>query len=194
MRRLCGRGNAGAGRGGQGTRLEHERHDHRGLLLPAAHHVHGEGEAKHFCRANNAYKVNRGSYGSVKLDGVKFWLSGDLGGDFSGGQLDWGVLTFDKAMTAEQREAVRTIFAHLMPFKWGSLTTAEGDISWIPGKDEARALIDGGKMAEVHLKRFPGMSDDPVVIKNLRYFGARKNDGFLLMPNVVEAYRVGDKA
>ena len=34
----------------------------------------------------------------------------------------------------------------------------------------------------------------PVVIKNLRYFGAPRNDAFILMPNTVEAYRLGDKA
>src|SRR5947207_13514265 len=69
---------------------------------PAAHGAHGEhaeheghGEAEHFCRFNNAYKVNRGHYGTTKLDGAKFWIYGDLGGDFSQGQMDWAVVTFD---------------------------------------------------------------------------------------------------
>ncbi len=30
-------------------------------------------------------------------------------------------------------------------------------------------------------------------IKNLQYWGATHNDGFVLMPNKVEAYRAGDK-
>ena len=68
------------------------------------------------------------------------------------------------------------------------------NISWTASKDEARATLDGGKTAEVHLKRFQGMSNDPVVIQNLKYWGAQRNDGFVLMPNVVEAYRVGPKA
>src|SRR5438128_6397287 len=55
---------------------------------PAAHHDHG-GMAEHYCRANFAYKVNNGHYGSVKLDGVKFWLAGDLGADFGGGEGEW---------------------------------------------------------------------------------------------------------
>jgi len=38
------------------------------------------------------------------------------------------------------------------------------------------------------------MTQEPVVIKNLRYFGAPRNTGFVLMPNEVEAYRVGPKA
>jgi hypothetical protein len=32
------------------------------------------------------------------------------------------------------------------------------------------------------------------VIKNLRYWGAPRHDGFVLMPNDVEAYRLGPKA
>ena len=33
-----------------------------------------------------------------------------------------------------------------------------------------------------------------MVIKNLRYWGAPRNDGFVMMPNTVEALRTGDKA
>src|SRR5437773_8878493 len=40
------------------------------------------GHEDHFCKFNNAYKVNKGSYGATKLDGTKFWIYGDLGGDF----------------------------------------------------------------------------------------------------------------
>ena len=32
-----------------------------------------------------------------------------------------------------------------------------------------------------------------MVIKNLKYWGVPRNDGFVLMPNDVEAYRAGDK-
>lgn len=38
------------------------------------------------------------------------------------------------------------------------------------------------------------MSNLPVVIKNLKYFGVPRNDGFIMMPNVVEAYTKGPKA
>ena len=38
------------------------------------------------------------------------------------------------------------------------------------------------------------MTAEPVVIRNLKYFGVPRNDGFVLMPNEVEAYRVGPKA
>ena len=161
---------------------------------PAAHHQHGA-DSTHFCRANLAYKVNKGNHGTVKLDGAKFWIATDLGPDFSTGQMDWAVVTFDKATTKEQRDALVTIVGALFPVKWNSLTTAEADIdNWKFDKDSAYATMDGGKTAEIRLKRFQGMTDEPVVIRNLTYWGAPRHDGFVLMPNEVEAYRVGPKA
>ena len=163
---------------------------------PAGHHQHS-GQTEHFCRFNNAYRVNRGNYGATKLDGAKFWISGDLGGDFSHGQMDWAVVTFDKAMSKEQREGVGAMLAHLFPVKWKSLQTAEGSIDkWEYTKDYAIATLDGGKTAEVRLRRQDGNANkaEPPVVMNLRYWGAPRNDGFVLMPNEVQAYRVGPKA
>ena len=160
---------------------------------PAAHHEHGE--MSHFCRANLAYKVNKGHYADVSLDGAKFWLSNDLGPDFSKGQMDWNVVTFDKKLTPAQREGLGNILTHVFPVKWNDMKTAEGDIDiWEFTKDVAHATIDGGKTAEVKLKRFQGINDDPVVIKNVPYWGTPRNDGFVLMPAELEAYRVGPKA
>jgi len=162
---------------------------------PAAHHSNGHGAAaEHFCRANNAFKVNKGSYGNVKLDGAKFWIAADLGADFSKGQMDWATLTFDPSVTKAQREGITVILGHLYPVKWNSFTVVkDAAMEWKFTKDRAEARLDGGKTAEVVLRRNPGMTDDPVVIKNLKYWGAPRNDGFVLMPNEVEAYRVGDK-
>jgi hypothetical protein len=161
---------------------------------PAAHHGHG-GDAKHFCRANNAYKINKGHYGTVKLDDAKFWIATDLGADFSTGEFDWAILYFDKSLSKEQRDAIGTIAGHLFPVKWKSFKTAEGSIDkWEYTNDWAHATLDGGKTGEVKLKRMQGMTNEPVVIKNLVYWGAPRNDGFVLMPNEVEAYRVGPDA
>ena len=81
------------------------------------------------------------------------------------------------------------------PVKWKSFKTAEATIDkWQFDKDGAHALLDGGRTAEVKLHRFPGMTDEPVVIKNLRYWGAPRNDGFVMFPNDVEAYRTGPNA
>jgi hypothetical protein len=161
---------------------------------PAGHHEHGSAHA--YCRFNNAFKVNRGSYGNVKLDGTKFWVSGDLGDDFSKGQMDWAVVTFDKGTTKEQRDAIAAIVAHVYPVKWNSLTTAEANIDrWEYNKDTAVATMDGGRTAEVRLHRATtGNTSDPIVMQNLKYWGVPRNDGFIMMPNDVEAYRVGPKA
>src|SRR5580658_6135714 len=113
---------------------------------PAAHHENGKTE--HFCKFNNAYKVNRGHYGDVNLAGAKFWLSGDLGEDFSKGQMDWALATFDKETTAEQRQALGDILGHVFPVKWKSFETAVGAIdTWTFDKDHAHATLDGGKKA-----------------------------------------------
>jgi hypothetical protein len=167
---------------------------------PAGHsmdggHSHAGGVAKHFCRANNAYRINKGHYGATNLDGTKFWIATDLGDDFADGEMDWAVLYFDKTLTPEQRAGIGALAAKLFPVKWKSLTTAEGSIDkWEYDNDTAVALLDGGKTGELRLKRFQGMTNDPVVLRNVRYWGAPRNDGFILMPNVVEAYRVGPKA
>src|SRR5580704_10770056 len=66
---------------------------------PAAHHENGK--AEHYCKFNNAYKVNKGHYGTTELTGAKFWISGDLGPDFSRGQMERALVTFDKATSPE---------------------------------------------------------------------------------------------
>ena len=163
---------------------------------PSAHHEHG-GAGGHFCRANLAYKINRGHYGATKLDGAKFWIATDLGAEFSDGEMEWAVLTFDKSLTPAQREAIGVFAGHLFPVKWKSFSTAEGVIDrWEYDDEMAVATLDGGKSAEVRLRR-PAASASgagPIVIRNLKYWGAPRNDGFVLMPNEVEAYRVGPNA
>jgi hypothetical protein len=161
---------------------------------PAGHAHHGSG-AEHYCRFNNTFRVNRGHYGKTKLDGAKFWVAGDLGGDFSQGQMDWAVLTFDPSVTQEQRDGISKILGHLYPVKWNSFTVApDAPMEWKYTADRAEARLDGGKAGEVILKRQPGNTNDPIVIQNLKYWGAPRNDGFVLMPNEVNAYRLGDKS
>lgn len=160
---------------------------------PAAHHENGK--TAHYCRFNIAYKVNKGSFGSTDLSGAKFWLSGDLGGDFSTGQMDWVIVTFDKSVSSEQRQGLGEIFPHVFPVKWKSFKVAEGNIdTWTYDNDYAHATLNGGKTAEVKLKRYQGMNGEPAVLKNVKYWGTPRNDGFIMMPNEVEAYREGPKA
>ena len=162
---------------------------------PSGHAGHEGHGAKHFCRANLAYKINKGHHGATRLDGAKFWVATDLGEDFGDGELDWAVLYFDKALSPAQREAIGVVAGRLFPVKWKSFKTAEASIDkWQFDEDGAHALLDGGKTAEVKLHRFPGMTNEPVVLHNLRYWGAPRNDGFVMMPNDVEAYRTGPNA
>jgi hypothetical protein len=159
---------------------------------PAAHHDHGN---MRYCRANLAYKINKGNYGKTNLDGAKFWVVSDLGPDFSKGEMDWATLYFDKASTKEQREAIGAIVGELFPVKWKSLKTAEANIdTWKIQGDTAHALMDGGKTAEVKLNIMKGLDGKQVMIHNLPYWNAARNDGFIMAKNEVEAYRTTEQA
>jgi hypothetical protein len=161
----------------------------------AEHEGHGE---EHFCRANNVFRVNKGNYGKTKLDGAKFWLAMDLGDDFSDGTMKWYVATFDPSVTKEQREGIAAILGHLYPVKWEQPAQIAADlpIEWNHTGDRAVAKLDGGKAGEVVLNgaTVSRNKSTPVAIQNLKYWGAPRNDGFVLMPNEVEAYRLGPNA
>ena len=167
---------------------------------PAAHAGHaGHGGAEeHFCRANNVFRVNQGWHGDTKLDGAKFWLAMDLGDDFSDGVMKWCVITFDPSLTKAQREGIAAIMGHLYPVKWETplQVAADAPVEWSHTGMKAVAKLDGGKAGEVVLNGDAVMrhADGPAVIKNLRYWGAPRHDGFVLMPNEVEAYRLGPNA
>src|SRR5438270_821292 len=81
---------------------------------------------------------------------------------------------------------------HSSPADWAIIATAIE--TWTLDKDQAHATLNGGKTAEVKLKRFQGMTDEPAVLKNVKYWGTPRNDGFVMMPNEFEAYREGPKA
>ncbi len=156
----------------------------------------GHGGGKHYCQFNMGYKVNRGSYGTAKLDGIKFWIAGDLGDDFGDNQTEWAEVTFEPSVTKEQRDAIAAILlgpGHIYPWKWSSFTVGkDAPVEWTATKARAEARLDGGKSGEIVLAHNPtAMSGDQTVISNLKYFGASRNDGFILMPTESHAYRVG---
>src|SRR5213593_1031640 len=158
-----------------------------------AHNGHGEG--KHYCRFNMAYKVNKGNHGTVNLAGAKFWIAGDLGDDFGDGETEWAEVTFDPSVTKEQRDGIAAILlGPVYPWKWKSFTVgADAPVEWNGGKDHAVARLDAGKAGEIVLAHNrTAMSAEPTVIKNLKYCAAPRNDGFVLMPTEIEAYRRGD--
>jgi hypothetical protein len=169
-----------------------------GHMAAAGHEgMAGMAGMEHYCRANNVFRVNKGTYGATKLDGAKFWVAMDLGDDFSQGKMKWAIATFDPAVTQEQREGIKTILAHLYPVTWESFTVASDlPIEWSHNGDRAVAKLDGGKAGEVDLNgaAVNRYANSPVVISNLKYWGATKHTGFMLMPNEVEAYRLGPNA
>jgi len=159
--------------------------------VPSAH-AHGS-MSEHFCRFNMGYRVNSGRFNGVSLDGLKFWIAGDLGADFSKSG-EWAEITFEPSTTKQQREAITTIVPNVYPVKWKAFSLGQdAAIDWTATKDRAEARLDAGKGGIVTLRRNAGMTADPTIIANLRYFGAPRNTGFHLMPNENHAYRRGSK-
>jgi len=162
---------------------------------PAPEHAGHGGEGEHYCRFNIVYKINKGNYGAVNLAGAKVWIAGDLGDDFGDGQTEWAEATFDPSVTKEQRDGIAAILlGPIYPWKWKSFTVgADAPIEWSGGTAGATARLAGGQAGEIVLAHNPTAHNaEPTVIKNLKYFAAPRNDGFILMPSQVEAYRRGD--
>ena len=159
--------------------------DHSTAHLDPASHEH-----KHFCRANLVFKVDKGRYKDVKLDGAKVWLSSDLGSDWSTGADSWTVITYDSGVTPEQKAAFNEIIAQLYPFKWGWVKTDIAAFAWnidTPSGVATAKRTDG--KAEVILDRVKGdKPGDEIVMKNLRYWNAQTNDGFRMWKSRHEAY------
>src|SRR5262249_24052538 len=141
------------------------------------------------CYFNQAFRVNRGHYGKVRLDGLKFWFAGDKGDAKAVG------LTLEPFATSEQRAAIRVLMSHFLPLKWTSFTEgSDAGIDWRAEAVRAEAKLDGGRAAEVVLTRNPGATGEgTTVIKNMRYFAAAGNDGFNIMPVQFITYRPGTK-
>ena len=152
----------------------------------AATHKHAK---RRSCYFNQAFRVNTGHYGKVRLDGLKFWFAGDKGDPKT------VELTFEPSATKDQRAAIRVFMSHFLPLKWTSFTEGpDAKIDWKVEAVRAEAKLDGGKAAEVVLTRNPGATGEgTTVIQNMSYFGCTRNDGFNIMPVQIIAYRRGPK-
>jgi hypothetical protein len=141
------------------------------------------------CNFNAAFRVNKGHYGQLMLDGVKFWFAGDKG------DAKTVELTFEPSATKEQRAAIRVFLSHFLPLEWKSFTDGpDATIVWTALGGRAAPRLDGGKAAEVVLTRNPGATGEgTTVIKNMSYFAAPRNDGFNILPVGIIAYRRGPK-
>src|SRR5215813_8767782 len=152
----------------------------------AATHEH---QGHRACYFNAAFRINKGHYGKVRLDGLKFWFAGDKG------DAKTVELTFEPSATKEQREGIREFLSHFMPLEWKSFTEGpDAKIDWNAEALRAEAKLDGGKAAEVVLTRYSGATGEgTTVIENMRYFAATRNDGFNILPVEHLAYRRGPK-
>jgi Protein of unknown function (DUF1326) len=141
------------------------------------------------CYFNAAFRVKKGHYGNVRLDGLKFWFAGDKG------DAKTVELTFEPSASKEERQAIRVFMSHFLPLNWTSFAEGpDAKIDWKADAVRAEAKLDGGKAAEVRLTRNPGATGEgTTVIKNMRYFGSTRNDGFNIMPVEFIAYRRGPK-
>ena len=160
---------------------------------PAAHAAQHGGD--HFCEFNMAYKVNEGHHGETDLSGVKFWVAGDLGSEWDDGTTEWAIVTFQPGTTDAQKTGVATALGHIFPWEWQSFEVAEdAEIAWTASEERAEARLAGGANAHIILNKHQGIGGETGVLENIAYFGAPRNDGFKMMPNEIETWKVGDKA
>lgn len=144
--------------------------------------MHG---GNHFCKFNLVLKVDKGYYKDVKLDGVKAWLSGDLGSDWAKGKADWLVVTYEPSITKAQEAAMTDILLQLYPMEWNILGVDKFPIEWnIEQKSGIATSRLGNGKGEVILARWKG--PDPskeVVLNNIQYWAAQSNTGIRMWKN-----------
>lgn len=133
---------------------------------------------KHMCEFNMGILINQGKVGTTKLDGMKLWLSGNLGEDFGDGQVEWIVATFEPDATQEQMDAVGKILSQLYPAKADEFKIDKKQITLQFG-DQPYAKLGKGE-AEIKLDMIKDKHGKLVTVRNLNYWGANSNKGFVL--------------
>ncbi len=162
---------------------------------PVTRHENHDISGTSSCRFNSAFRINKGHYGNIKLHGAKFWVAGERSGSLTKGQMSWITVTFEASIKKDLRNAIISVLHHLYPIKLNSITmTKDANIEWQATKDSAEALIDGGKTAEIVLRSSRTMSECPAIIKNLKFWKAARNNGFVLIPNKTSAYSGENKS
>jgi len=147
-------------------------------------------EAEHpFCEFQMAVRVNDGNLGDVQLKGAKYWLAGDLGEEWgTTGKTPWLVVTWDPGVTQAQRDAIaKILMGKIYPFQWSDVKIDESAISWSIREGVARAKLANAN-GEMVLERFAGADGGPVVLNNVKYFGADSNRGFVVYKSKVHRW------
>ncbi len=130
------------------------------------------------CEFNMAVKLAEGHVGDVDVTGKKYWLSGDLGADFSKPKA--AIITFDTGMTKAEKDAIVFLVTKIYPYNWQSVNLDEAPVTWERSGMNAHATLGGGEKGDIVLKGIKGPDGRQTVINNLQYWGAQKNNGFEL--------------
>jgi hypothetical protein len=130
------------------------------------------------CEFNNAVKIQEGHVGDVKVDGLKFWVSGDLGGDFTKG-MKGAVITVEPGTSKKEEEAITFLISKIYPVKWGKVEVDHAPIQWEKNGMKGHALLGKGQ-AEVQLEGVTDSNGEQSVLRNVKYWGADSNTGFYL--------------
>jgi len=143
-------------------------------------------QAEHpYCEFNMAVTVREGRSGNINLAGAKYWLTGDLGDKWgTEKRAKWVVVSFDPKTTKAQRDALAPLILRAYGFEWPELKVIEAPIEIARTGDIAEAKLAGGKLAYMKLKREPGVDGNGVVLKNVKYFDAVQNDGFVMYRSI----------
>jgi hypothetical protein len=110
---------------------------------------------------------------------MKIWMSGDLGNNFADGDIDSVVFTFEPGASQAQVDAAVKVLGHVYPLKVKKVAIDRAPILWEKGSKTAHAKLGNGQ-GEVMLQMVAGPNGKPVVIQNLKYWGADRNRGFHL--------------
>ena len=133
-----------------------------------------------FCEFNIAGHVNSGEVGGVRLDGVRYWLAGDLSDQFAAtGRKSWVVVTFDSRTSSTQRKAVLRVLTKVHGNILRFADFNESEIDWEIDQNGARASLSGGK-GYMKLERYRGYKGADAILSNVGYWNSALNDGFIL--------------
>lgn len=146
------------------------------LFCPCYFNKHAEHP---MCEFNMAVTVREGFSGATNLAGAKYWLTGDLGEKWGTEKKGaWVIVSFDPSVSKAQRDALAPIILKTYGLEWAELKIQEAPIEIQRSSDIVEAKLGDGKLAYMKLQREPGVDGKGVVLKNVKYFDASKDEGF----------------
>jgi hypothetical protein len=152
------------------------------LFCPCYFNKHAEHP---MCEFNMAVNVREGHSGNVDLANAKYWLTGDIGDKWATEKKGtWVAVSFDPKTTQAQRDALAPIILKTYGLEWGELKVQEAPIEIHQSGDIIEAKLAHGQQAYLKLRREPGADGKGVVLKNVNYFNAVRNDGFELYKSI----------